>query len=136
MAATVSRIEDGLTHSAHPPRFQLSETPKFVPAVHLAIHPPTKVKTLDFNLVPFPYTGPTVDHFPGLAYTEPFRLLSDSGVCALRQVIDQNAGTAKQNERNHCIRGLGYRSQFVRDLSFCPEAVSYTHLTLPTKRIV
>jgi hypothetical protein len=42
----------------------------------------------------------------------------------LRAVIDTNADLTRETERNICMRGLGYRSQFVRDLTFCPDVVS------------
>jgi hypothetical protein len=53
----------------------------------------------------------------------PFRLLSDEGVRSLRHVVDDNMDLARQNDRNHSLRGLGYRSQWIRDMSFCPEIV-------------
>jgi hypothetical protein len=62
---------------------------------------------------------------PHTRYTAPFRLLSEDGVRALRGIVDENidAGHAKENARNTAIRGLGYRSQWVRDMSYCPEVM-------------
>eukprot|EP00960_Hanusia_phi_P076889 768626-Hanusia_phi.AAC.7 len=54
----------------------------------------------------------------GSVYTKPFRLLSEEGVQVLRQVIATNELHAKEMFRSpKCLRGLGYRSPFVRDLS-------------------
>merc|ERR1712194_540864 len=95
---------------------------KFDPSVHLQLEPPRQCKTLDFKDVPFPYQ-PTGEPFPGLAYTTPFRLLSDAGVKAMRAVLESNKEHAKVTPRNTCVRGLGYRSQFIRDFSFCKSVV-------------
>ena len=40
--------------------------------------------------VAFPYKPQTCSNFPGLAYTEPFRLLSDEGTAVLRGIVDQH----------------------------------------------
>jgi len=57
-----------------------------------------------------------------LAYTEPFRVLSETGVDAFREVIDKH-----EKELSICtprnpkiIRALGYVSKFVRDLNESP----------------
>lgn len=99
---------------------------KFDPSVHLQMEPPKVVRTLDFEDVPFPYPkGMMSDDGTAafdFAYTpKPFRLLSDDGVKALREIIDTHKpGHLKQNERNNTIRGLGYLSHFVRDLTYDP----------------
>jgi hypothetical protein len=95
----------------------------FDPKQHLQIVPPTAIKTMAFNTIPFPYKAEDAEDFPGIAYTMPFRLLSDEGVRSLRHVVDDNMDLARQNDRNHSLRGLGYRSQWIRDMSFCPEIV-------------
>ena len=60
----------------------------------------------------------TVSRSHGSVYTKPFRLLSEEGVEVLRRIIEANEEHAKQMVRSpKCLRGLGYRSQFVRDLS-------------------
>lgn len=94
----------------------------FDPRIHLQLELPKVVKTLDFKSIPYPYAPEVKREFPGLAYTQPFRLLSEEGVKALRAVIDTHKDTnLKQNERNHCIRGLGFLSQFARDFAFSRE---------------
>jgi len=56
--------------------------------------------------------GATVP-FNGLAFTAPFRLLSDAGVKALRQVIAANEkhAAALPSRAAKALRGLGYRSK-------------------------
>jgi len=97
--------------------------PTYDPCLHLQLEPPQTVKTLDFIDVPFPYTASTLESFSGLAYSAPFRFLSADGTQVLRSIIDDHAHMAKPNDRNVNIRGLGYMSRFLRDLSFCPEVV-------------
>lgn len=95
---------------------------RFDPRIHLQLELPKAVKTLDFKTTPFPYSPEVKRAFPGLAYTQPFRLLSDEGVKAMRTVIDMHKDAhLKPNERNHCIRGLGFLSQFTRDFAFSEE---------------
>ena len=64
--------------------------------------------------------------FPGMAYTASFRVLSDEGVRAMRAVIRCNEKFAKSNERTpKTLRGLGYRSKFVRDFAYSPEVLDF-----------
>lgn len=64
--------------------------------------------------------------FPGMAYTASFRVLSDEGVRAMRAVIRCNEKFAKANERTpKALRGLGYRSKFVRDFAYSPEVLDF-----------
>jgi len=60
--------------------------------------------------------------FNGLAFSAPFRLLSDAGVKALREVIALNEkhACALPSRAAKALRGLGYRSQFIRDFNSCP----------------
>jgi len=58
--------------------------------------------------------------FTGLAYTAPFRVFSDEGLEAFRRVVvdnEQFAGCVPSLVPK-CIRGLGYRSKFVRDFNY------------------
>ena len=117
---------------------------RFDPALHLQLEPPAYVKMLtppdpgqtdDCVHYPVPLanseepgqqgsarsyaTGAPIP-FTGLAYTAPFRVLSDEGVRAFRQVIEDNemhAGCVPSLVPK-CLRGLGYRSSFVRDLNY------------------
>ena len=64
--------------------------------------------------------------FPGLAFSSSFRVLSDEGLRAVRGVIARNEKFAKSNERTpKMLRGLGYRSKFMRDLAYCPELLDF-----------
>jgi hypothetical protein len=101
-----------------------TEEPRFDPRIHLQIEPPKFVRNMDFEDVPFPYEGGEKDCF---AYTpDPFRLLSDEGLGVLwGGIIDrQKPQYLKQNERNNCVRGLGYLSRFVRDFTYAPAVIN------------
>ena len=104
-----------------PDGFALDPTePRFDSAVHLQIELPTAVHSSDFVNYSFPYEHGAADSF-SLGYTEPFRLLSDEGVRVLQAIVSKNECHAKSNERTpKCLRGLGYRSSFVRDMAYHP----------------
>jgi hypothetical protein len=108
---------------AIPDTFEFTnEEIKFDPKKHLQIELPSSCKSMEFKDLPFPYAESIKKEFPGFAYSAPFRILSDEGTKVFRSVIDANEKYAKGNERiPKCLRGLGYRSQLIRDLTFCPE---------------
>ena len=96
----------------------------FIPDEDLHIDPPKKVTVRtwpEFSQVSFPYAD-NVDMGYGIAYTEPFRILSESGVKKLREAVDREAPTrAKGNERiPSCLRGLAYLSTAVREYTESP----------------
>ena len=107
----------------------------FDPLVHLQLEPLRYVKTLRGTDVPFPVpvrrteqaARTAEDGFPGLAYSAPFRVLSDEGVRALRRCIDQNEehATSVPSRVPKCLRGLGYRSKFIHDLGYSPEVLRH-----------
>ena len=67
-AARRTHIEKGLAPPKFlPPGFELKDE-CFVPSKHLQLEPPSSVKTLNFETVPFPYRPQDVEDFPGLAY--------------------------------------------------------------------
>ena len=76
-----SRCEPGLQPvQTMPLGMHLSDEEGFQPAIHLEIQEPTSVTTLEFEKVAFPYLPESLAvDWPGLAYTAPFRLLSDAG---------------------------------------------------------
>lgn len=96
------------------------EGPRLDPDLHLQIEPPTHVKTLDFRDVEFPYTPDQKDVVAHMAYTRPFRILSDEGVRVARAAVDANMDRlAHKDDRSACfLRGLGFVSNFHRDLSY------------------
>ena len=98
----------------------------FDPARHLQIEAPTAVFSSEFERSSFPLPDSVTEGGKySLGYCEPFRLLSVEGVKELRSIIDKNEVHAKSNERiPKCLRGLGYRSQFVRDLAYNSEVGS------------
>lgn len=90
---------------------QVPEDFKWDSNVHLQIEHPEFVKNLDFEQV----DGITEGN-PNLAYSAPFRVVSDEGQARLRQVIDAHKHHVKGNARQQGIlRGLGYLSEFVED---------------------
>ncbi|KAI3642243.1 hypothetical protein MP228_011798 [Amoeboaphelidium protococcarum] len=104
----------------------------FDPAVHLNVSTPEYLVDLAFQQHTSDRKQSTgldsindikgINEWPGLAYTAPFRLLSDKGVKALRKIIDRQAAEnllIKQSDARTplCLRGLGYSSPFIRD--FC-----------------
>lgn len=95
-------------HAEYP---QVPEDFKWDPDVHLQIERPEFVKNLDFERVDALKEGD-----PNLAYSDPFRVVSDEGERRLRQVIEAHKHLVKGNARQQGIlRGLGYLSQFVED---------------------
>lgn len=106
-----------------PAGFKLDNTePQFDPALHLQLEFPAAVFTSGFVRRPFRLLS---DDQPfSLGYTEPFRLLSDEGVRVLQGIVAKNEIHAKSNERiPKCLRGLGYRSEFMRSLTYSPDVV-------------
>jgi hypothetical protein len=94
---------------------------EFDPKKHLQLEPPTHIKDMTFKTVPFPFDAKQRAIKGNLAYTAPFRVLSDEGVAAARRALDRNQHLAKSNPRASCyVRGLGYASRFHRDLAYDP----------------
>jgi hypothetical protein len=114
---------------AIPPTYSITNPyeVQYDPNIHLSIEPPKMMMLIDNNkLVEHVGYCPIPENSNSkLAYTEPFRFLSDEGVKVLRQIIDENMQHAKSFGNNrvpNSLRGLGYRSNFVRDLNKCPIA--------------
>jgi len=87
----------------------------FDPGQHLAIEEPERV----WMLKDFGYTSEQQAKAPfPIAVTTPFRLLSDKGVAALREIVNELVSFRRQSERMaNYIRGALYYSQFMRE--FC-----------------
>ena len=98
----------------------------FDPAVHLQLEPPSHIKDLDFKDVPFPFSDSEKTVVGHMAYTRPFRVLSDAGVKLARQQAEKNIDRlAHQDPRSACyLRGLGFVSNFHREFAYCPEVIS------------
>jgi hypothetical protein len=117
-------VEGPQLHGDIPQGFGISTNePVFDPQIHLQIEPPPVVFSESFETSAFP---PPATGF-SLGYSKPFRLLSDKGVEDFRQIVQANKQFAKtNNERTpNCLRGLGYRSQFVRDVTYSKEVTSF-----------
>ncbi|TNV81964.1 hypothetical protein FGO68_gene13368 [Halteria grandinella] len=58
-------------------------------------------------------------------FTEPFQVISKDGLKILNQIVDQNMGYMRSARQHAAIRGLGYRSRFIRDLNQCSLLTEY-----------
>ena len=92
--------------------------------IHLDIRPPNYIVDLNFQMVSFPYCNKDKNDFVGLAYSLPFKLLSNRGIERINHIIRKNTNLAKQNERNNNIRGLGYISKIIRDFSYSEKVLT------------
>jgi hypothetical protein len=91
----------------------------FDPKVHLEIKLPNQLKNLKFEDVLFPNTvGSNKNHH--LAYSEPFRILSDSGVKAARDTLEYNfSDSDRTSERaSKSGIGLGFASHFHQEFAY------------------
>lgn len=85
-------------------------------------------KTDHIKLVKVPSSTARKPHVEDLAYTEPFRVLSDEGVRAFKSIIQtsEEQGMAIETPRNpKIIRGLGFTSAFVKDFNESPELLDH-----------
>ena len=109
----------------------------FDPTLHLAqpLEVPQHIKVLQQNdeagpgcvkLVQVPSDILRKMHVEDLAYTEPFRVLSEEGVQAFRRVIAENKEMAICTPRNpQIIRALGFASKFVKDFNESPQLLEH-----------
>ena len=113
------------------PKFEMyTDEPVYDPDVHLSLTEPEFVVLLDnFRHVP---EAPKLDRPTAsngdsqLAYTGPFRLLSDEGYQVLRTIIQresthQQSGSVVQTYIGHC----GYRSKWIQDFNRCPRVLNH-----------
>jgi len=108
---------------------EATNEPTWDPSVHLQLEAPAFLKTLtkgaqlcDWSKFPAPTHLEDGNEFPGLAYSAPFRLLSDEGVRAMREIISNNEANTRSFERTpKLLRGLAYRSKFIRDFLYSEE---------------
>merc|ERR1712151_349089 len=118
-------IPEGLTEAPNEPAWD--------PSVHLQLEAPAFLKTLTSeahlcNWSKFPAPSHLDDNkeFPGLAYSAPFRVLSDEGVRVLREIIKNNEGNTHTFERTpKLLRGLAYRSKFIRDFLYSKDVLKH-----------
>ncbi|KAJ3331530.1 hypothetical protein HDU93_009624, partial [Gonapodya sp. JEL0774] len=113
-----SSLPSGFSVPTHP---SACDPDLFNPSTHLALGTPEYIINLDFQKVAYPLAHP-VDAdkpFPGLAFTAPFRVLSDEGVRAFRAVAERQSKYCPQIKQSDertplSLRGLGYTSPFIR----------------------
>ena len=120
---------------AHPNFEIASDEPPYDPDIHLAPTEPEFVVLLDgYRSVP---KAPKLDRpiasngESQLAYTGPFRLLSDEGYQVLRKILQRELAHKESNDRwSAFIRNAGYRSKWLQDFNRCPRVLK--HLSLMT----
>lgn len=95
------------------------EEPRYDPDVHLELQDPSYVYTLDFQ------QKPQVDSTE-LALSGVLSVLSKEGVQVVTEIIRRNMSHTRGSERSPTyLRGLGYTSQFIRDLNECPRLAQF-----------
>lgn len=112
--------------ASFPPGFEL-EGEDFNPQAHLQLELPSHVKNLTFkDFLIDDYIATDVSCRCGqLAYTRPFRVLSDEGIAAARRSIAANKHLSKSNERaSNYVRGLGYASKFHRSFAYSSDVLA------------
>ena len=153
MAATFRHCVPGPRFPPTNPRHvpEARESVQFDPALHLALEDPRFLKMLDGREARFNMEEEEEEEAfhvkngknngknngengknngrngGGLAYSAPFRLLSDEGVRALRSVLlaNEQFSTMVPGRIPKCIRGIGYRSKFMWDLGFSPRILAH-----------
>lgn len=104
------------------PHFKLRhEDVKFDASKHLCFEDPEYVVNMNFERIPFDSwkTNKTEE----LAFTSPFRILTDEGIQEIKKIIKsyENDPYINQSNDRHplCMRGLSRVSTFIRDLNRC-----------------
>jgi hypothetical protein len=116
---------------------------KWNPQIHLNLTTPKQVVLYEPTFPSHPVPPPKYPRGSRstLAYTEPFQLLSPKGIEDLRKVVDYNLkhavdGTTQKDTRIPlCLRGMGYRSQFIRDMNTCPVTLKFLSDIAGTKLV-
>ena len=82
---------------------------------HLQFEWPECIASLDENITMHSYPATKEQMKDGMAYSAPFRVLSDKGEAALRSIIDDHKIYITKNDRQKggILRGLGYMSKYV-----------------------
>jgi hypothetical protein len=101
----------------------LANEPSYDPRRHLALELPANVRTL----ADFAYAGSDIANVASpVAITSPFRLLSDEGVAAMRQVALALRDERIAGERTASfLTGGVYRSKFLRNFCACPVVIEF-----------
>ncbi|CAF1015025.1 unnamed protein product [Didymodactylos carnosus] len=106
------------------------DEPKYNASLHLNIVEPEFVVLLNNNFQHVKQT-PTINFEQGiyksqLAYTAPFRLLSDEGYKVLKSIIKREFVNCESDQRlPNRIRHIGYRSKWIRDFNRCPVVLEF-----------
>lgn len=98
----------------------------FDPSKHLQIELPSYCKDMNFKDIEFPYNNEQSKINGNIAYTRPFRVLSDEGINFLRTSISENESKLALSDARAplYIRGLGFLSNFHREFIYHPEIIN------------
>jgi hypothetical protein len=92
---------------------------------HLKIELPTHVKDMNFNDIEYPFNNEQSKINGQVAYSRPFRVLSDEGVKQAREAITDNydkIGTSCERSAL-MVRGLGFISNWHKEFVDHPEVI-------------
>ncbi|CAF0845021.1 unnamed protein product [Adineta steineri] len=113
------------------PEFKLDPNePIYDPDIHLSLTEPDFLVLLDkfqrVSKAPKIDRSLTSDGDGQLAYTSPFRVLSDEGYRVLCMIIDRDEAYQKNDDiaTTH-IRDCGYRSKWIQDFNRCPRVLNH-----------
>lgn len=115
---------------AHPEFEFASDEPTYDPDIHLSLTEPDFVVLLDSyrRVSKAPKLDQPVASNGGsqLAYTGPFRLLSDEGYQILRYILQRQLEHEMSDERQPAyICYNGYRSKWIQDFNRCPRVLEH-----------
>ncbi|KXS20310.1 hypothetical protein M427DRAFT_52535 [Gonapodya prolifera JEL478] len=101
----------------------------FDPETHLDVVPPEFVVDLNFKRWKLDELPEDPKEWPGLAYTAPFKLLSEAGVDAIREIVRRTREVAPHIVHYSDLipesyRGLAYVSPFIREFNRHPAVLN------------
>lgn len=107
-----------------------TDEPVFDPDIHLSMTEPDFVVLLDGfqHVAKAPRLSQPVaaNGDSQLAYTGPFRILSDEGYRVLRMILEREMAHRTSDERHPAkIRHSGYRSKWIQDFNRCPRILEH-----------
>ena len=105
------------------------EEPLYKAEIHLNLCKPSHMYTLDFQEQKEVGSG-------SYALSAVLNVLSEAGVKVLREIIERNMNNTRVSDRIPTyLRGLGYTSQFIRDMNECPRLAEFVSEMAGTKLI-
>jgi len=87
------------------------DEPTFDPLIHLEVGRPIS------HCYTFPEEAKVSE--TDFKFTEPFQILSPEGLRVALELVERNRSYARAARQHEAIRGMGYRSRFIKDLNHC-----------------